>query len=131
MRGENVEVTRGSGVDGVRRPRNARQIRARGSNLDDSAGVLSARQANLLEGVIAEARARGCHEGNSAVSTGGEGSARDAVDIELHALSRDPAGAERPEGGSRILVDHLVRYTHESLACTHCRSFRATSVPRR
>ena len=95
----------------MRRPRDTRQIRARGSDLDDTAGILSAGQANLLDGNKAEARARVYPDGNSAVRTGGKGSRKAAIEIELHALCGGPAGAERPEGARRTLVDDLVSYT--------------------
>jgi hypothetical protein len=62
-----VEVSRGGGVDGVRRARNTRQIRAGVCDLDDSAGVLSAGQTNLLDGERAKARARAHPEGKDAV----------------------------------------------------------------
>ena len=122
-------MARGGGIDGVRRPRNTRQIRARGSDLHDSAGVLAARQANLLDGKNAEARARADIDGNGAVHTGGKGARENTVEIKLHALCRDPAGAEDPKGTSRnILVNDLSSYTQERLPRAHRRAFRAASI---
>ena len=104
-------MTRGGGVDGVRRSCNARQIRPRRRDLDDSARLLSARQAFLIDGDIAEARTCAYPDGKYTVCIGSKGSREDAIDIELHALHGTPAGAEGSEGGSRVLVDDLVGHT--------------------
>src|SRR4029077_19082797 len=102
------EVSRGRGVDGVRRPCNARQIRARGSDLDDSAGILSAGQTNLFDGDVAEARARVYPDGNLTVCTRSKGARKDAIQIELHAFSRGESGRECAKGASHVLVNDLM-----------------------
>ena len=122
-------MTRGGRVDGVRRSCYACQW-ARRSNLDDSASVLSAGQTNLLDGEIAETRTRVYPADSDAVSISRKGSRRHAIEIELHGLSRSPAGADYPKGSSRIWVNELVSRTHESLPGTHRRAFRTTGVAR-
>jgi fructose-1,6-bisphosphatase/sedoheptulose 1,7-bisphosphatase-like protein len=104
-------MTRGGGVDGVRRSCDARQIRPRLRDLDDSARRLSARQAFLVDGDIAEARTCAYPDGNDTICIGSKSSRENAIDIELHALHGSPAGAEGTEGGSRVLVDDLVGHT--------------------
>jgi hypothetical protein len=123
-------VTRGGGVDCVRRSCNARQIRPRRRDLDDSARLLSARQAFLIDGDIAEARACAYPHRNDTVYIGSKGSREDAIDIELHALHGTPAGAERSEGGSCVLVDDLVGHTQESLSSAHRRASQDRSFRR-
>src|SRR5262249_12691148 len=101
------------------------------SNLDDSAGVLSAGQANLLDGEIAETGARVYLDRNNALCIGDRHSREDALEIVLHGLSRSPAGTEYPKGILRILADELVSCTHESLPGTYRCAFRTGSFRRR
>ena len=86
-------------------------MRRRRCDLDDSARLLSARQAFLIDGDIAEARICAYPYGNDAVHIGSKGSRECAIDIELHPLHGTPARAEGSEGGSCVLVDDLVGYT--------------------
>ena len=116
------------GVDGVRRARDTRQIRARISDLHDSAGVLSAGQANLLGSDIAEARARAYPDGKDAFRIGGQCCCKNPIEINLHALSCDPARGEYAKGGSCTCVSDLVGNTHESFPGAHRRAFRAASI---
>jgi len=100
--------------------------------LDDSSGVFSARQANLFDGEIAEdsARARVYRDRNDAVWIGDRRCSKNAIEIDLHGLSRGPAGAERPKSVISIGVDDIVSYTHESLPGTHRCAFRTATAPR-
>ena len=123
-------MTRGRGVDGVRRSRDARQIRRRRRDLDESARLLSARQAFLVDGDIAEARTCAYPDSKDTVCIGGPGCQKGAIEINLYGLCRSPAGAENTEGVTRILVDDLVGDTQESLPGTHRRAFRDRSFRR-
>jgi hypothetical protein len=120
-------VTSGRRVDGVRCASYPGQ-RARRSNFDHCAGVLSAGQSNLLDGEKTKTGARVYFAGSDAVYIRCQRCSKDAIEKDLHGLSWSPAGAECPKSGRRIWVDDFVSCTHESIPGTHGRAFRAARL---